>query len=117
VAAYLSYTTTAACIWSSPDGARHVTISSERPGEELIVRRTAPHSGSKLADDFPAYLNEKGGLAMNSEMAASAVSLITAACAAVGIRKGFPFTAKVADPVPAPSNLRKSLRSTVPTPP
>jgi len=54
---------------------------------------------------------------MNSDTAASAVSFPTAAGAAVGVRNRFPSEAKVADPVPAPSNLRKNLLSTIAVPP
>ena len=54
---------------------------------------------------------------MNSDTAASAVSLPTEACLTVVVRKRFPLEVKAADPVPAPSNLRKTLLSTIATPP
>jgi hypothetical protein len=54
---------------------------------------------------------------MNAAIVASAVSLVTAACAAFGFRMDSPFAAKAADPALVPSSLRNSLRSTIPTPP
>src|ERR1035441_7310003 len=54
---------------------------------------------------------------MNSDTAASAVSLLIAAWVTVGVRTRFPFEAQAADPPLAPSNLRKSLLSNAEMPP